>query len=64
LSDYDFHELSSHDFEVLVRDLLQAEWGIRIESFKTGKDRGVAAAEIDHLVDDIEHEKFIIHPQN
>jgi DNA polymerase III delta prime subunit len=41
LSDYDFHELSSHDFEVLVRDLLQAEWGIRIESFKTGKDRGI-----------------------
>ncbi|MBY5890742.1 hypothetical protein HFN49_31700 [Rhizobium leguminosarum] len=41
MADYDFHELSSDDFEVLVRDLLQAEWGIRIESFKAGKDRGI-----------------------
>lgn len=41
MADYDFHELSSDDFEVLVRDLLQAEWGVRIESFKAGKDRGI-----------------------
>jgi len=38
---YDFHSLSSLDFEDLVRDLLQAEWGIRLESFKTGRDSGI-----------------------
>jgi hypothetical protein len=38
---YDFHQLSPHDLELLVRDLLQAEWGVTIESFKAGRDGGV-----------------------
>lgn len=38
---YDFHQLSPYDLEVLARDLLQAHWGIPIESFKTGKDGGI-----------------------
>ena len=38
---YDFRQLSSHDLELLVRDLLQAEWGVKLESFKTGKDGGI-----------------------
>lgn len=38
---YDFQQLSPHDLETLVRDLLQAEWGIALESFKTGRDGGV-----------------------
>jgi len=38
---YDFHQLSPYDLEVLARDLLQAHWGGTIESFKTGKDGGV-----------------------
>jgi hypothetical protein len=38
---YDFHNLSYFEFELLVRDLLQAEWEISIESFATGRDRGI-----------------------
>ena len=38
---YDFHKLSPYDLEILVRDLLQAEWGITLENFKTGKDGGI-----------------------
>lgn len=38
---YDFKQLSARDFELLVRDLLQAEWGVNLESFKTGKDGGI-----------------------
>ena len=38
---YDFRQLSPHDLEILARDLLQAEWGITLESFKTGKDGGI-----------------------
>lgn len=38
---YDFQQLSPHDLEMLVRDLLQAEWGVVLESFKTGRDGGV-----------------------
>lgn len=38
---YDFRQLSPHDMELLVRDLLQAEWGVKLESFKTGKDGGI-----------------------
>ncbi len=39
--DYDFHQLSPYDLEILARDLLQAHWGVTIESFKTGKDGGI-----------------------
>jgi hypothetical protein len=38
---YDFKTLSPIDFEELTRDLLQAELGVRFESFKPGKDQGV-----------------------
>lgn len=38
---YDFRQLSPHDLELLVRDLLQADWGVKLESFKTGKDHGI-----------------------
>jgi hypothetical protein len=41
MADYDFKQLSPHDFERMTRDLLQAEWGVRLENFKPGKDRGI-----------------------
>lgn len=44
---YDFKELSSLDFEELVRDLLQAHWKCQLESFGPGKDRGIDIRRID-----------------
>jgi len=41
MPDYTFHTLSPIDFENLVRDLLQIELSIRLESFKSGKDDGI-----------------------
>jgi len=41
MPEYDFHQLSPHDLEVLTRDLLQAHWGVDIESFKAGRDGGI-----------------------
>ena len=41
MPEYDLRQPSPHDFEVLTRDLLQAEWGVALESFKTGRDVGV-----------------------
>ncbi|WP_211441445.1 nSTAND3 domain-containing NTPase [Collimonas humicola] len=38
---YDFKSLSPQDFEELTRDLLQAEWGVTVEAFKTGRDQGI-----------------------
>jgi hypothetical protein len=38
---YDFRTLSPLDFEELVRDLLQAELGVRLESFSPGPDQGI-----------------------
>src|ERR1051325_3167350 len=38
---YDFRTLSPIDFEELVRDLLQAELGLRMESFGPGRDLGI-----------------------
>lgn len=38
---YDFRTLSPVDFEELVRDLVQAEFKIRCESFGPGKDLGI-----------------------
>lgn len=38
---YDFSVLSPLDFEELVRDLLQAEENIRLESFGPGRDLGI-----------------------
>jgi hypothetical protein len=33
--------LSDHDVEILVRDLLSAEWKVHIESFRRGPDGGI-----------------------
>ncbi len=41
MPDYAFHTLSPIDFENLVRDLIQAELSIRLETFKTGRDGGI-----------------------
>jgi len=39
--DYDFKSLSDYDFELLVCDLLSAEWGRVIEGFRRGRDQGI-----------------------
>ncbi|WP_431283179.1 restriction endonuclease [Humitalea sp. 24SJ18S-53] len=41
MPEYDFHQLSPYDLEILARDLLQAHWGVTLESFKVGRDGGV-----------------------
>jgi hypothetical protein len=41
MPDYDFRVLSPIDFETLVRDLLQKELGLVLESFKSGADQGI-----------------------
>lgn len=41
MAQYDFKTLSSYDFEILVRDLLQKELGLTFESFISGKDKGI-----------------------
>ncbi len=38
---YDFMTLDPSDFEALVADLLSNSWGLRLESFKSGKDSGI-----------------------
>ncbi len=38
---YDFRTLSPIDFEELVRDLLQHELNLRLESFGPGRDQGI-----------------------
>jgi len=38
---YDFRTLSPLDFEELARDLLQAEFELRLESFGPGADSGI-----------------------
>lgn len=38
---YDYKSLSPQDVEELTRDLLQAEWNVPLEAFKTGRDRGI-----------------------
>lgn len=41
MAEYDFQTLSSFDFQVLSRDLLQKNLGVVLESFGPGKDGGV-----------------------
>lgn len=41
MPNYDFKSLSPVDFEVLVRDLLQEELNVRLESFRSGRDLGI-----------------------
>jgi hypothetical protein len=38
---YDFRTLSAFEFEALVRDLLQKDLGVHVESFKRGRDSGI-----------------------
>ena len=38
---YNFTSLSHQDFEELARDLLQAEWNVALEAFKSGRDKGI-----------------------
>jgi len=38
---YNFDRLSDFDFECLIRDLLEAELGVRLEHFTRGRDRGI-----------------------
>jgi len=41
MPDYDFKSLSPYDFENLVRDLLQKEFGVTLECFTIGRDDGI-----------------------
>jgi hypothetical protein len=41
MTNYDFQQLSPHDFELLSRDLVQTRDGIQLESFKAGRDQGI-----------------------
>lgn len=41
MPDYDFKNISPIDFESLVRDLIQEDLGLRLESFTVGRDQGV-----------------------
>ncbi|MFA5974800.1 MAG: restriction endonuclease [Elusimicrobiota bacterium] len=41
MTPYNFESLSPYDFEILIRDLLQAERRITFESFRTGRDGGI-----------------------
>jgi len=41
MANYDFKQLSPHEFEQLTRDLIQERDGIILESFKSGRDSGI-----------------------
>jgi hypothetical protein len=41
MPEYDFRTFSSYDLELLVQDLLQQLFSVRIEGFKQGKDGGI-----------------------
>jgi hypothetical protein len=41
VSRHNYDCLSPQDFEELVRDLLQAEWNVALEAFKSGRDNGI-----------------------
>ncbi|WP_405481264.1 restriction endonuclease [Streptomyces anulatus] len=41
MADYDFRTLSPNDFEILIRDLLAAEYRWRLEAFGRGRDGGI-----------------------
>ncbi|MFE2937560.1 restriction endonuclease [Streptomyces sp. NPDC059255] len=41
MADYDFRTLSPSDFEILIRDLLEAEYRWRLEAFGRGRDGGI-----------------------
>src|SRR5262245_30285017 len=41
MSTYNFEPLSSDEFELLVRDLLEQDLGMRLEVFARGRDAGI-----------------------
>ena len=42
MANYDFkNSLSPLDFEILSKDLLEVELGIRLENFREGRDKGI-----------------------
>lgn len=41
MANYDLGALSYLEFELLIRDLLQEEWAVLLETFKSGKDMGI-----------------------
>ena len=41
--EYDFAQLNDKEFEILVTDLLSAEFNLRFERFRSGRDQGVDA---------------------
>lgn len=51
MPDYDFQSLSSYEFELLSRDLLQQDLQIRLESFSKGRDGGVDFRYRNHIGD-------------
>jgi hypothetical protein len=48
--EYDFSSLSPYDFQLLSRDLLQAELALRLESFAHGRDGGVDLRNLDRNI--------------
>ena len=57
---YNFSTLNDRDLEELVRDLLSAEFNIRFQSFKPGKDGGIdlryaASNEKDEIIVQVKH---------
>lgn len=41
MSEYDFLVLSSDEFELFCKDIIEVERGIKLENFKAGKDGGI-----------------------
>ncbi|WP_026730114.1 restriction endonuclease [Flavobacterium denitrificans] len=41
MNEYNFSTLNDKDFEILVKDLLNAEFDLKLQHFKNGKDKGI-----------------------
>lgn len=41
MNEYNFSTLNDKDFEILVKDLLNAEFDLNLQHFKSGKDKGI-----------------------
>jgi hypothetical protein len=47
MTQYDFRGLSPTDFEHLTRDLLNADLGLRLQSYAAGRDQGIDLRQVD-----------------
>jgi Restriction endonuclease len=47
MPDYDFRVLSPVDFEHLARDVLNADLGLRLQSYPSGRDQGIDLRQMD-----------------